>query len=260
MHQHFTTVQHFPEHQPAWDFYCCEVDEKPAIISLDLNLADGARHQHTPYLVYLSIKIGRTSAEGFPLPSELGTLCKLEDQVLAFLLERTTSVFCGRVTTNGCRDLIFYTKNPTAALVVLKTAMREFEQYKFETGWKEDPEWDAYFGFLFPNEVELNNIFNQRTLERLEKSGQKMTTDSVVEHKTSFNSIEERDSFILEAIDDFFKIKSVEAKPFGQKTKWEVVIFRQENMDIAQLNTLTSSLLENVRHCNGVYEGWEIAA
>lgn len=246
------------EHQPAWDFYCCEVDERPAIISLDLNLADGARQPLMPYMVYLSIKLTRTSSEGFPLPSELSSLCRIEDQVLAFLLERTTSAFCGRVTTNGCRDFIFYTKNPSAAIVVLKTAMRQFENYTFETGWKEDPEWDCYFNFLFPNERELNNIFNQRRIEKMEKTGQQFAETSVVRHKAVFSSIEERDRFILHAIDEYFKIESVVAKPFGKKEKWEVVIFREEKMVLPKLNSITGDLLEVVKDCNGIYEGWEV--
>lgn len=240
-----------------WDFYFCEVDENAALISVDLNLAEFAPNVQLPYVVYISLKINNKSAKGFPAPSELGTLCRIEDHLLARIGRQNTALFCGRVTTNGCRDLIFFAQNPTRTIALLEAGMRQFPQYKFEAGWKEDPDWDMYFNFLFPNENELNAIFNQRVVAQLRKSGTPLTEKRHLVHTAYFQNETDRDRFILRAIDDFFRVESVSRDDSKTTNRWVVRIGRPDYVDIARINSLTSELLEATRACNGVYDGWK---
>ncbi len=244
---------------PDWDFYFCEVDDRPAIISVDLNMAAIAPNLDQPYLVYISLKINQIGHEGFPVPSELSSLCRIEDHLIETVVPRSSTRFAGRVTTNGCRDLIFYAKNPTVALGLIKTGMLNFPEYQFESGWKEDAEWGLYFDFLFPNEAELNTIFNHRVLEQFRLTGNSLPGKHVVTHTAFFQTDDQRDRFILKAIDDFFKVESVVRDEAKGQARWAVRIYRPDAMNIEHINTLTSELVEMAQECGGLYNGWEIS-
>lgn len=248
-------------HQPDWDFYCCEVDDRPAIISLDLNLAEAAPHKNLPNMVYISIKLNRKSADGLPAPSELGELCRLEDRLLESVEKATqNAAFCGRVTTNGCRDLIFYTSEPEVLKNIFKNAMiMHIPTRQFELGCKNDPTWDTYFSFLFPNKLELNTIFNQRRIARIKECNIQIPEKQIISHTLFFSEIESRDKFILSAIDEYFSIESVvgdENKDLSRR--WCVRISREENLDIEHMNALTNELVETVKSCGGIYDGWKV--
>jgi uncharacterized protein (TIGR01619 family) len=257
MTQHTTMATLVTKQHADWDYYFCEVDGKPAVISVDLNLAEGAPQNIASFMVYVSLKVLKQSAEGYPIPSELSYLCKIEDRLLEAIFDLDNIHFCGRVTTNGCRDLIFYAENHQEALKVVEKVMKNYPQYKYDKGYKDDKEWDLYFNFLFPNEKELNTIFNQRVINQLEKSGAKLTEKRNIIHTSFFSTEAERDNFILIAIDDYFKIDSVVRDTTKLQLCWSVRISRYDLLDIENINTLTTTLLEKTMANMGIYDGWE---
>jgi uncharacterized protein (TIGR01619 family) len=241
MSQKLTMIEHYTKAKSAekkyadWDFYFCEVDGNAAVISVDLNLSEGAPHSCAGFMVYASLKVLKKSIEGFPMPSELSHLCKIEDQVLTALEVLDNTLFCGRVTTNGCRDLIFYVENPLKTLHLIEKVMKNYPEYRYDKGWKEDKEWDLYFSFLFPNEKELNTIFNQRVIAQLEQNGTLLSEKRKITHTAFFNNEEERDNFILNAIDDLFKIESVVRDTTKTQLCWSVKISRYDLLDIENI-------------------------
>jgi uncharacterized protein (TIGR01619 family) len=257
MIEHYTLAKSAIKQIADWDYYFCEVDGNSAVISVDLNLSEGAPHKSSGFMAYVSLKVLKKSIEGFPLPSELVTLCKIEDKLLDALEDMDNTMFCGRVTTNGCRDLIFYAENPLKVNAIMDQVIKKFPQYTYDKGWKEDKDWDLYFSFLFPNEKELNTIFNQRVISQLEKSGATLSEKRKITHTAFFNAEKERDNFILFAIDDLFKVESVVRDTTKTQLSWSVKISRYDLLDIENINTLTSNLLEITMKNQGIYDGWE---
>ncbi len=239
----------------SWDYYYCLVDNKPAIISVDLNLVETVPDGQLPFLFYVSLKLKNPGSEGFPLPEELAALCKIEDCLLDYLIVKHMATFCGRVTTNGSRDLIFYVKEVSTAEMLVQAALRQFD-YTFDCGSKEDANWDFYIDFLFPNERELNAIYNHRYTAELNKQGDCPHIERPVLHTLHFPSVEERDTFILQAIDQFFQVEKIEVLPAMHKMRYKVIISRTDTVDLPVINRITLQLLDMAKSNQGSYEGW----
>jgi uncharacterized protein (TIGR01619 family) len=240
----------------SWDYYYCLVDSKPAIISLDLNLVEKVPDVQLPFLYYISVKLKNPTKDGFPTPQELVELCKMEDYLLETVILRTSSVFCGRVTTDGSRDLILYVRNPEVVEKLSDQAMKQYPDYKFECGKKEDIEWDFYIDFLFPNERELNTIYNNRYLAELNKAGDCNSQMRSIKHTLYFPNETHRDDFILKVIDEYFQVEKIEKLPDETKNKWKTTIARMDNVEVSKINHLTLHLLDLAKKHQGMYEGW----
>ena len=240
----------------SWDYYYCLVDNKPAIISVDLNLVEVVPDTALPNLFYISIKIKSPSTEGFPSPAELTSLCKLEDEILDVLIPATVARFCGRVTTSGTRDLIFYVNDVIGTQSLVEKVMA-MESYTYECGSKEDSEWDFYVDFLFPNERELNAIYNTRYTAELNKEGDNPQQERSVKHILYFPNEDHRDQFLIKIIDEYFQVEKIEKLPAETKNRWKTTISRSDCVDINSINTLTLHLLDLAKKHQGMYEGWE---
>ena len=48
--------------------------------------------------------------------------------------------------------------------------MKSFPSYKYEFGSREDPEWQSYFGFLYPTGAALREILDRQEAERKERN------------------------------------------------------------------------------------------
>jgi uncharacterized protein (TIGR01619 family) len=251
-----TSKRHLVPSTENWDYYYCLVDEKPAIISVDLNLVDVVPDAAFPYLFYVSLKVRKPNSDGFPTPTEMVEMCRLEDAIMEYLLPRQCAIFSGRVTTNGSRDLIFYVRNIEAVEILVKSAMKSFSDYSFDCGSKEDSEWDFYIDFLFPNERELNAIYNHRYTAELTKLGDQANQERTVTHTLFFPDENARDNFILKAIDDYFQVESIEVQPSAEKYRWKTVISRADSVDLMHINEVTLKLLDLAKAENGMYEGW----
>jgi uncharacterized protein (TIGR01619 family) len=251
-----TSQRHLVPSTANWDYYYCLVDEKPAIVSVDLNLVDIVPDAAYPHLFYVSIKVRKPSSDGFPTPSELVEMCRLEDAIMENLVPRQCAIFSGRVTTNGARDLIFYVRNIEATEVLVKAALKEFTDYSYECGSKEDSEWDFYIDFLFPNERELNAIYNHRYTAELAKMGDQAGLKRTVTHTLFFPDETARDNFIMKAIDDYYQVERIEIQPAAEKYRWKTIVSRTENVELNHINEVTLQLLDLAKAQNGMYEGW----
>jgi uncharacterized protein (TIGR01619 family) len=240
----------------TWDYYYCLVDQKPAIVSVDLNLVDRFPDSSFPTLFYISLGVLSPNDEGFPTSTELVSLCQMEDALLTHLSLGIKSLFAGRVTTNGTRDLIFYTSRVDEMEMMVKTAMKAYPQYSYECGSKEDDEWDFYIDFLFPNERELNAIYNHRYTSDLGKLGDQAHQERTITHTLYFPDETYRDNFILHAIDAFYQVESIQLLPAHEKNRWKTMISRVDSVELIHINQVTLELLDLAIAENGVYEGW----
>lgn len=246
------------DQSPKWEYYSCSIDDFPSVISADLGLADQAPNPRLHHLFYLSIKVRKTNNQGLPAPTALAALCRLEDKALEVFQNHKFS-FAGRISTNGCRDLIFYTNTPLALKRLSAELMAAFPEFGFEVGQRYDAGWDFYFNFLFPREKELNTILNQRKLLRLEtKTAHLLDADLVLEHCFYFKNEDERDKFILHAIDDYFRVEQIGLDGDSPRHPWLLRISRPETLELKRVNQLTMELIRTVRDYAGIYDGWEV--
>jgi uncharacterized protein (TIGR01619 family) len=165
-----------------WDFYPLLVDSEPASIYVDLGLARDAPINAQPHMAYVRVTMQKPRADGLSSNEEFEALIGIEDSLTEFFATRDNTTYAGRNTSNGNRDFYFYTTNPAAFTATVEAAMARHPNYRFEVGDRPDPEWDVYFGFLYPSPDDLQRILNRRVTENLVAHGDNLSEARPIDH------------------------------------------------------------------------------
>jgi hypothetical protein len=149
-----------------WEIYVTFVDDKPAVILVDLGVAQVAPLADKPALVWVWVHVQSPDEEGFPTEDEDMKLNEIEDAVTD-ALEQTTARYVGRITSDGRREFYFYTDHPAEFREVATAAMSSAPEYEYEIDDAEDPSWQHYSGVLYPSPEDFQQIHNQHVISRL---------------------------------------------------------------------------------------------
>lgn len=165
-----------------WDFYPLQVDSEPASIYVDLGLAQTAPVRTQPHMGYVRVFMRQPREDGLSSSEEFEALIRLEDALIDGVAANGVTTYSGRNTSSGNRDFYFYTSDPTSFTASVEAVMTDHPDYKFETGARLDPEWDAYFKFLYPSADDLQRIMNRRVTDNLAKYGDEHSKPRLIDH------------------------------------------------------------------------------
>ncbi len=160
-------------HQEVWEFYFSNVNEKLGSLFVDLGLRKVAPMTDKPNVVWISIKMNNPREDGLSSQEESELLGDIEDALVDKINSKHNSIYVGRLTSAGDRDLYFYFGDTTLYDKTVSEVMVAYPKYRFDFGSKEDKEWGGYFDFLYPTPQQYQNIQNRRVIEQLEKGGDK---------------------------------------------------------------------------------------
>ena len=163
-----------------WNFYFCQVDDKPASIFVDLGIRDTVPIAALPHRACLSLILRHPRHDGLSSQEEYEALSAFEDAVKA--LDTPESMYVGRNTSDGRRDFWFFVAEPGAWQSQVDGLMQGFADYTCETSTAEDPEWDAYLNFLYPNDEGLDFMSNHQVCDQLEAAGDPLTQARDIDH------------------------------------------------------------------------------
>lgn len=241
----------------AWDFYFLTVDHKPASIFVDLGIQEEVPFAGFDDFAWLRLYMRKPRPDGLSSDAEFDRLREIEVALTQATSASSIPVaYVGRNTTDGCRDYYCYSANGLHAERVLSEAMVPFPEYEFETGSRSDPEWAAYFEFLYPSKRSYQMILNGRVLNRLEELGDRHEVERTVSHWAYFSSPEDRARFLEAVVRDGFELvhqddDAGEARPFG------IQVSRTHAVEFQTINTIVLTLFDLAEECNGEYDGWE---
>src|SRR5690606_35320437 len=159
-----------------------------------------------PNVVWVSVKMNNPREDGLSSQEESGLLGDIEDALVDKIISKHNSIYVGRLTSAGDRDLYFYFGNTTLYDKTISEVMVAFPKYQFDFGSKEDKEWGGYFDFLYPTPQQYQNIQNRRVIEQLEKGGDKLTKEREAFHWIYFKSDSGREKFLEKIKTDNFSI------------------------------------------------------
>ena len=94
-----------------WEIYVSYVDDHPAVILVDVGIAQVAPLEDKPTLVWLWVHVQAPDEEGFPTEEEDMKLNEIED-VLTDSIDLGDAEYVGRITSDGRREFYFYTNDP----------------------------------------------------------------------------------------------------------------------------------------------------
>lgn len=245
------------EYQEEWEFYFSNVDGKLGSLCVDLGLKKIAPIANKPNVAWVSIRMNNPREDGVSSQEESEVLFQVEDMLVEKITSKHNSIYVGRLTSNGYRDLYFYFGDTTLFDNTISDAMTSFPEYQYDFGVKEDKEWDGYFNFLYPAPLNYQSIQNRRVIERLEKEGDNLTKEREVFHWIYFKSKADREKF-LDKIknNNFIVVDKGSDKSLGEYC-YRLAIKRVDKVDWNSVDDYVIYLWNLANETNGEYDGWE---
>jgi len=245
-----------------WDFFMCRIEGAPASIRTNLALIDIAPLEGLSQRLQFYIKMQNPRPDGLSSNEEYPILCDIEDAI-GEKAEATGAVLAGVVKSEGFLELWFYTQNAEALAKTCEDALQTFEGYQSGYNIAEDPEWEDYFDFLYPDEFSYQTMQNRKVLMQLEKNGDKMEVPREIDHFIYFKEADQQQDFAKEAEAKGFKVRFnddefvEDRKAEGKEYPYMVEATREDSpLDI---DDIVWDLLELTSPFEGNYDGWGCA-
>ena len=242
-----------------WDFFMCRIEGAPASIRTNLALIEVAPLEGLTQRLQFYIKMQNPRPDGLSSNEEYPILCDIEDAI-GEKAEATGAVSAGVVKSEGFLELWFYTQNAEDLAKTCEEALQAFEGYQSGYNIAEDPEWEDYFGFLYPDEFSYQTMQNRKVLMQLEKNGDKMEVPREIDHFFYFKEAAQQQAFAKEAEAKGFKVRFnndefVEDRKAEGKEYPYMVEATREDSPLA-INDIVWDLLELASPFEGNYDGW----
>ena len=238
-----------------WDFFMCRIEGAPASIRTNLALIEVAPLEGLTQRLQFYIKMQNPRPDGLSSNEEYPILCDIEDAI-GDKAEATGAVSAGVVKSEGFLELWFYTQNAKTLAKTCEEALQAFQGYESA----EDPEWEDYFGFLYPDEFSYQTMQNRKVLMQLEKNGDKMEVPREIDHFIYFKEAAQQQAFAKEAEAKGFKVRFnddefVEDRKAEGKEYPYMVEATREDSPLA-IDDIVWDLLELASPFEGEYDGW----
>ena len=245
-----------------WDFFICRIEGAPASIRSNLALIEVAPLEGLSQRLQFYIKMQNPRPDGLSSNEEYPILCDIED-ALGDKAEAIGAILAGVVKSEGFLELWFYTQNAEALAKTCEDALQTFEGYQSGYNIAEDPEWEDYFDFLYPDEFSYQTMQNRKVLMQLEKNGDKMEVPREIDHFIYFKEAAQQQAFAKEAEAKGFKVRFnddefvEDRKAEGKEYPYMVEATREDSpLDI---DDIVWDLLELASPFEGDYDGWGCA-
>ena len=245
-----------------WDFFMCRIEGAPASIRTNLALIEVAPLEGLSQRLQFYIKMQNPRPDGLSSNEEYPMLCDIED-ALGDKAEAMGAVLAGVVKSEGFLELWFYTQNAEALAKTCEDALQTFEGYQSGYNIAEDPEWEDYFDFLYPDEFSYQTMQNRKVLMQLEKNGDKMEVPREIDHFIYFKEVAQQQAFAKEAEAKGFKVRFnddefVEDRKAEEKEYPYMVEASREDSPL-DIDDIVWDLLELASPFEGDYDGWGCA-
>ena len=242
-----------------WDFFMCRIEGAPASIRTNLALIEVAPLEGLTQRLQFYIKMQNPRPDGLSSNEEYPILCDIEDAI-GDKAEATGAVSAGVVKSEGFLELWFYTQNAKTLAKTCEEALQAFQGYESGYNIAEDPEWEDYFDFLYPDEFSYQTMQNRKVLMQLEKNGDKMEVPREIDHFIYFKEAAQQQAFAKEAEAKGFKVRFnddefVEDRKAEGKEYPYMVEATREDSPLA-IDDIVWDLLELASPFEGNYDGW----
>ena len=197
--------------------------------------------------------------EGFPSNEEYPILCDIEDAI-GEKAEAAGAVLVSVIKSEGVLELWFYCDNAETLVDICQKTLGNFEGYLYQDFSVEDPEWEDYFGFLYPDEFSYQTMQNRKVLMQLEKNGDKMEVPREIDHFFYFKEAAQQQAFAKEAEAKGFKVRFnddefvEDRKAEGKEYPYMVEVTREDSP--LAIDDIVWDLLELASPFEGNYDGW----
>jgi uncharacterized protein (TIGR01619 family) len=239
-----------------WKSYFSNVNDKFASIALNLGLRPSVPMSDKPWLLWVWIYLQSPNAEGLTTNSEAKVIWGIEKELEKVLDAGCGGIYCGRITTDGKRELYFYGKTDSGFEAAVRAVMSSFGGYQFDLGTQREPDWNQYLNVLFPSDEDMQRIGNRDVLETFEKQGDMLEAEREVQHWIYFRRKIDLDWFVQAAQQRGYKTandgdNAESDRPFGLR------VIRVQSISQTEIDNTVIELFRLAKIVNGLYDGWE---
>lgn len=242
-----------------WDFFMCRIEGAPASIRTNLALIEVAPLEGLTQRLQFCIKMKNPRPDGLSSNEEYPILCAIEDAI-GEKAGAAGAVLVSVIKSEGVLELWFYCDNAETLVDICQKTLGNFEGYLYQDFSVEDPEWEDYFDFLYPDEFSYQTMQNRKVLMQLEKNGDKMEVPREIDHFFYFKEAAQQQAFAKEAEAKGFKVRFnddefVEDRKAEGKEYPYMVEATREDSPLA-IDDIVWDLLELASPFEGNYDGW----
>lgn len=243
-----------------WAVYIGRVEDKPAVFRVNLGIGetDSPIEGYTQ-CVRLNLVLKAPNEYGFTTDEERERLYNIEDIIISSLKE--TDFLAGVVTYQGNTTWFYYTQEAPLLAVNIEKAFTNITDYEPEIRIVDDPNWEIYSDYLYPNIYEHQSIKNSAVRRHCEQSGDHTDQERPIDHWLYFNT--EKD--MAEAIDkmkalgyeiqESRKIEPEEGDDPNEDLGYQLIITKVNTVEAIDPDTW--DLIDVALDTNGQYDGWE---
>lgn len=239
----------------SFDFYLVELEEGPASMVLDMEAARHGPLASHPKRVTVTIQMKQASPNGLRSDEEAEALFKLEDALLDAITSKQL-LYVGRSVSGGTTDLFLYGKADLDLAKVQKKVDKVRGDYTVELDEEEDPDWEAYFEWLYPDDVHFQLMMNRRVLDNLAKHGDQHGVPRTIDHYAHFPTESEAAQAAEQLKGKGFEVQAPAPPKQGESEDWGLQFTRVDSLEEGRADEFTVEILEVVTGCNGTYDGW----
>ena len=239
-----------------WTPYLCQVNGHPASITVNRGLAENAPDAAKPWLLWIWVHFHSSRPDGLTTRADAERLWKIEDVLTARLIETCGAVMVGRITTCGRREFYFYGESNERLSEVVPQTLGNFPGHRFESGYRQEPDWGHYFQVLLPSGDELQRIANRDVLDVLLKHGDLASVSRLVRHWIYFASPDQRAQYKAAAHQREFTFE-YESDDGPKDAPYVLCLSRVQSVEEDAIHAVVFELCELAEEFGGEYDGWE---
>lgn len=238
-----------------WDFYECTVDDARAFIALDLGIYDEAPDASRPVTVRVTVPLLSPREDGLPSSEERPRLDAIEDAVRTEF-EKAGAVQVGRASFGGAIRYYFYARTEDDARIVAARCAELVTDREVEIGGYDDPQWEQYFEFLYPNELAWQYIEDRRVLDALREHGDALDRPRQLDHTAFFATAADRETFRAAVAERGFRIDGADEAPESEGGEPRFSLRFSHDLAPLDIFPVTIELHGLAAAAQGTYDGW----
>lgn len=238
----------------SFDFYITRFDEAAASIFVDVAAEASAPLSTHPQRLFLRVKMKQAREDGLRSKDEADALFAFEDAMLRGL-RPVDALFLGRVVARGHTDFFFYAPDVINEQAVVTALQQSPGEYETEFAIASDPDWRAYFEFLFPSPVEYQLILNRKLLETLAERGDAHVIPRRIDHLAFFSDLDAAQAATEALVKKGYAVDPP-IPPEQGEVYWRLAFTRVDPVTPEASDAFSMEVWDVIASAKGEYDGW----
>lgn len=233
-----------------WLEYDWHIDGLPARIAVDLALREDAPSPVMSVLLYINCS-SRDPGDSQLTAGELRRAARLHAKVM----KEAKPLYVGYVDMPGQRQMYYYVDSESVGVDIGRLCQKQPGLITV-SGTRREPQWQTYFGLLYPDAAKYQTVLNREQAERLARQGDDNTMPRRINLHMGFPTEMKLLYFIDDAKREGFAVGEREFMP-ELETPYSVTLHRAASLMAEDIDDVTTRAIYAAQRFEGVLIMWD---